>query len=146
MEPQLYRSPEVGFSPESLSPPTETLPERLHQSEVAPEVAISSPETTANAEHLTVDHVGRTMDATVVQPVQMPIQDQPVATQPVSTDSTLPVEASDNDVMEKEWVDKIKQIITSTKRDPHAQQNEVSRLMADYVLKRFGKKVGGAEE
>lgn len=61
--------------------------------------------------------------------VQKPVQD------------TNPQVASDDDVIEKEWVDKAKQIVSQTKDDPYIQEKEVSRLQADYLKKRYGKEL-----
>lgn len=58
---------------------------------------------------------------------------------PVS-DKNPPV-ANDDDVIEKEWVDKAKQIVLQTKDDPFTQEKEVSKLQADYLKKRYGKEL-----
>jgi Txe/YoeB family toxin of Txe-Axe toxin-antitoxin module len=52
-----------------------------------------------------------------------------------------PANAGDEDVIEKEWVDKAKKIVTQTKDDPYKQEQEVSKLQADYLKKRYGKDV-----
>lgn len=52
-----------------------------------------------------------------------------------------PLVAADDDLIEKEWVDKAKKIIQQTKSDPYAQEKEVSKLQADYIKKRYGKDV-----
>jgi len=52
-----------------------------------------------------------------------------------------PSTASDEEVIEKEWVDKAKKIITQTKDDPYKQEKEVSKLQADYLKKRYGKEI-----
>jgi hypothetical protein len=65
------------------------------------------------------------------------------ASQPVVSDS--PVTANDDDVIEKEWVDKAKQIILETKDDPHSRTNRVNQLQQDYLKKRYGKELGAAE-
>ena len=49
--------------------------------------------------------------------------------------------ANDVDVIEKEWVDKAKQIVTASSNDPHKQNHDVSLLKADYMRKRYGKDV-----
>lgn len=49
--------------------------------------------------------------------------------------------ADDVDVIEKEWVDKAKKIVSATKDDPHQQEKEVSKLQADYLMKRYGKQI-----
>ncbi len=56
-----------------------------------------------------------------------------------------PLIADDVDVIEKEWVDKAKKIVSSTKEDPHMQERQVSALQADYLFKRYNKKIKLAE-
>jgi hypothetical protein len=56
-----------------------------------------------------------------------------------------PALAEDVDVIEKEWVEKAKKIVQATKEDPHQQEKEVSKLQADYLMKRYGKKVKTTE-
>lgn len=66
---------------------------------------------------------------------------------PVVTDDTatqaLPTatHANDDDVIEKEWVNKSKKIVKETKGDPYRKEHEVSKLQADYMHKRYGKQV-----
>jgi hypothetical protein len=49
------------------------------------------------------------------------------------------VVAADEDLIEKEWIEKAKRVISETKHDPHAQEQAISRLQADYLQKRYGK-------
>ncbi len=49
--------------------------------------------------------------------------------------------AADDDVIEREWVDKAKKIVAQTKDDPYTQEKEVSKLQADYLKKRYGKEI-----
>lgn len=58
--------------------------------------------------------------------------------------STSPAVAEDVDVIEKEWVDKAKQIISSTKDDPYKRSAQVNELQRDYLKKRYGKDLGAA--
>lgn len=51
----------------------------------------------------------------------------------------LPEEASDNDLIEKEWVEKAKEIIEHTRDDPYEQQRALSATKADYMKKRFNR-------
>lgn len=79
-----------------------------------------------------------------VQPVQLPT---PVPTQSTTDDQATsqtdtPAVAADEDLIEKEWVDKAKKIITETKDDPYAREREVGKLQADYLKKRYGKELG----
>lgn len=60
--------------------------------------------------------------------------------------STTPVVAADDDVIEKEWVNKAKKVINETKGDPYAKEREVSKLQADYMQKRYGKQVKMPDE
>ena len=66
----------------------------------------------------------------------------PTATpaQQVSHD-TNPTVAADEDLIEKEWVEKAKKVVSDTKHDPYLQGKEVSKLQADYLKKRYGKTV-----
>lgn len=62
-----------------------------------------------------------------------------------STTTTSPLVAGDEDLIEKEWVDKAKEIIDQTKDDPHARTAKVNELQRDYLQKRYGKVVGTSE-
>ncbi len=85
----------------------------------------------------------------VVTPAPQPSQQSvTVAVDPVAPISTAmqqaipdPQIADDVDVIEKEWVDKAKKIVTATKDNPHQQEKEVSKLQADYLMKRYNKQV-----
>lgn len=84
--------------------------------------------------------------AATVQPTAPPLpqltQPTPAApTQTVTTDDTNPSVAADEDLIEKEWVEKAKKVIAETKHDPHLQEKAVSKLQADYLQKRYGKVV-----
>lgn len=75
---------------------------------------------------------------------QLPMPQTPDPAQPSAVQSQLndsPLAAADEDVIEKEWVDKAKKIVMQTKSDPYAQEKEVSKLQADYLKKRYGKEV-----
>lgn len=50
-----------------------------------------------------------------------------------------PTIAADDDVIEREWVDKAKQVVNNTSGDPRLQKRNVSLLQADYISKRYGK-------
>ena len=59
--------------------------------------------------------------------------------------SGMPLVAKDDDLIEKEWVDKAKQIVNQTKDNPHQQDKEITELQVDYLKKRFGRELGAAE-
>lgn len=69
-----------------------------------------------------------------------------VTSQPADTKTVLsgtnPTAAKDGDTIEKEWVDKAKQIIDNTKEDPYSREEQVKDLKADYLQKRYGRKLG----
>lgn len=72
-----------------------------------------------------------------------PASGTPAAVPPTSAGgaSDDPIIADDVDVIEKEWVDKAKKIVNATKEDPYQQEKEVSKLQADYLMKRYNKQV-----
>lgn len=53
----------------------------------------------------------------------------------------VPSVAADEDLIEKEWVDKAKKIISETKEDPYARDEEVSKLQVEYIKKRYGRSI-----
>jgi hypothetical protein len=57
------------------------------------------------------------------------------------TNETNPATAADEDLIEKEWVEKAKKVVAETKHDPYLQGQEVGKLQADYLKKRYGKTV-----
>lgn len=59
-----------------------------------------------------------------------------------SLPTAVPLAASDDDLIEKEWVDHAKKIIEQTKDDPYQREREVSKLQIDYIRKRYGREIG----
>jgi hypothetical protein len=76
----------------------------------------------------------------IVGAAQQPSQSAP-AVAPAAVGDT-PLVAADEDLIEKEWVDKAKKIIEETKDDPYRREQEVGKLQADYLRKRYGKELG----
>jgi hypothetical protein len=62
-----------------------------------------------------------------------------------SAAADAPLIANDDDLIEKEWVDRAKQIIANTRDDPYQRELEVGRLQADYLKKRYGKDLGAPQ-
>ena len=84
--------------------------------------------------------------STVIDPVTLPTP-VPLQSDDNSTTQTTddnPATAADDDLIEKEWVDKAKKIIEQTRDDPHRREIEVSKLQSDYLKKRYGRDVGNA--
>ena len=59
--------------------------------------------------------------------------------------SDSPLIAADEDVIEKEWVDRAKKIIGETKDDPFARSNRVNELQKAYLQKRYSKELGTSD-
>lgn len=60
----------------------------------------------------------------------------------VSLSDTSLLVANDDDLIEKEWVDKAKKIIADTKDNPFQREREISKLQIEYVRKRYGRVIG----
>lgn len=73
----------------------------------------------------------------IPQPVQTAIQPDPAG---------MPGIADDTDLIEREWVDKAKEIVARTRQDPYLQNKEVERMKADYMKKRYDKDIKIAED
>jgi hypothetical protein len=74
----------------------------------------------------------------VFSPAIVPVQATP--TPSVPSISTPPI-ADDVDLIEKEWVEKAKEIVNKTKDDPYAQNQEMTKIKADYLKKRYNKDI-----
>jgi hypothetical protein len=60
----------------------------------------------------------------------------------VSSTTTSHLQAdSDADLIEKEWVNKAKQIVEKTRDDPYKQSEELTVVKADYIKKRYNKTI-----
>lgn len=135
MEPTLpspHGSPEMGpilpRGPETPRAPHEHGQESEH-----------SAEQSAPQEHRTGTGAGDTPPpAMPVVPLPTAPQQTPQTSQTVYSDDT-PAVAADEDLIEKEWVEKAKKVISETKHDPYSQEQAVRRLQADYLSKRYGK-------
>ncbi|NCU38441.1 hypothetical protein EOL96_05285 [Candidatus Saccharibacteria bacterium] len=128
------RAPVVGSSPESFYSPEsgnfDVAGEQSHEQQPPAGDAHSEP-------------------AQVVIPsLPMPVVTQPVPQQAAATasDDDTPISANDDDLIEKEWVDKAKKILSETKDDPHRRESEVSKLQVEYIRKRYGREIGVTDE
>lgn len=72
------------------------------------------------------------------QPVQQSVDD----TAQTQVITNVPATAADDDLIEKEWVDKAKKIIADTADDPHRREEAISQLQREYLRKRYGKELG----
>jgi hypothetical protein len=136
MEPQL---PSPSHTPENG-------PAHFRGGETFP--AVNAPEKTPEApkkQETKEQHVGGPSgDPAAVRqtaPVLPPLPTIAPAASPTqpAADDTNPPAAADEDLIEKEWVEKAKKVVAETKHDPYLQGQEVSKLQADYLKKRYGK-------
>jgi hypothetical protein len=83
-------------------------------------------------------------------PVQTPPVSMPVVLPQVSDDSAVqssnPISANDDDVIEKEWVDRAKQVLAQTREDPYQREKAIGELQRDYLMKRYGKQLGSTAD
>lgn len=54
--------------------------------------------------------------------------------------------ADDVDLIEKEWVEKAKEIVEKTKDNPYLQNKAISEIKADYIQKRYNKQISKSED
>lgn len=78
-------------------------------------------------------------------PIVQPTVD-PGAAQSATSDDTTALIANDDDLIEKEWVDKAKKIIAETKDDPYRREVEIGKLQIEYIRKRYGREIGKVED
>lgn len=80
---------------------------------------------------------------TAALPVTQPAPVVPIPVSPALDPAaqSTPQIADDNDLIEKEWVIKAKQIVAATKEDPYTQNKELSKFKADYLKKRYNKDI-----
>lgn len=68
---------------------------------------------------------------------QAPAPSQPAASAQVASTSAI----SDDDLIEKEWVNKAKQIVALNRDDPYKQSEELTVFRADYMKKHYDKNI-----
>lgn len=133
-------------SPESL--PTVPTPETTPGSN--PEFPMPSPERGQESGERGAEQSAQAQAAVAAQPIPItlptPMPTTADDTQSATAADDLPGVAGDEDLIEKEWVDKAKQIISQTVGDPAQREKEVNRLQSDYLKKRYGKELGASTE
>ncbi len=140
MEPQL---PNPNFAGEQ-SPLEPKKPDLLPQvrpssAEVVPSQPIEELKSVESHErHMPV--VSSTTSTSSSLPIVIPAAD-PVDDTTHALGQVAAITANNDDVIEKEWINKSKKIVKDTKGDPYRKEHEVSKLQADYLHKRYGKEV-----
>ena len=123
-------------------PPVESLPP-ASSGELRLDDDVNQVETEKrSAERPAVNVANSPMPAAVLPTVPVPAP--PAVQTPAATTSTddTPLIAGDDDLIEKEWVDKLKRIITLTRDDPYERARVIAQLQADYLKKRYNREMG----
>ena len=80
--------------------------------------------------------------AAVPLPQPLPIPHiTPTADVSTTTNISVPAVADDQDLIEKEWVAKAKQIVEKTRDNPYQQSQELTVFKNDYMQKRYNKTI-----
>lgn len=115
-----------------------------YESRVAPEINQHRVEVPMNnsweseSQEAPIDVAIPTLPTPVITP-------QPTQLPTTSNDDAI-ISANDDDLIEKEWVDKAKKIIADTRDDPYRREREISKLQIEYIRRRYGREIGDANE
>lgn len=71
---------------------------------------------------------------------------EPITVNIDQVDVVTPQAAADEELIEKEWVEKVKEIIEKTQSNPYQRQQELAKVKADYLKKRYNKEVRSLDE
>lgn len=129
-----------------VNPSAENMPQIPGGAEFFPDGAVYRPEVGQSHEQSPAQAVEQapmppTTLPTVAAPIPVALPVQQVDDKNLLGDD-VPSVAADEDLIEKEWVDKLKKIITITKGNPYEQAKAVALLQADYLKKRYNREVG----
>lgn len=130
---------------ENLPPPAAVGPENipsLPPLEAAPIGGLEKFEQAAEAGVRVSDATAQAVPVVPVAPAAAP---QQAVADPQQANTASPLVAADEDLIEKEWIDKAKEIIHQTKDDPYTRTAKVNELQRDYLQKRYGKVVGASD-
>lgn len=122
------------MEPNKELPPVENSESLVQPSEKS-EQLIVNPENTAS---ITGSKQPKTASPAPVSLNQSTSVEMPQITTSSPSDDNMLI-ADDTDLIEKEWVNKAKQIVEHTKDDPHLQTNEMSKFKSQYQKKRYNK-------
>ena len=75
------------------------------------------------------------------------LQNTPPPAQPIPQ-AAMPqaIQATDADLIEKEWIERAKKVIGSTREDPYLQNKEINKVKAEYIERRWNKKIKLADD
>lgn len=128
-----------------VHPNVEAMPQIPGGAEYFPDGAVRTHETLPTIEQQP-SQVEQLTQAAQAMPQAVPVQPaMPAAPAPQAQDQQVtdnPLVAGDDDLIEKEWVDKVKKIIALTKGNPYEQAKAIAALQADYLKKRYNRELG----
>lgn len=115
-----------------------------------PELTINLPYKNVELNNLTEQYNQKVESASAVsEAILSTMLPNPVADSVLVDDMTTvsgnPSIAGDDDLIEKEWVEKAKKIVAETRDNPHQRDEAVNNLQVDYLRKRYGRKLGVTE-
>ncbi len=90
--------------------------------------------------------VSRPQSAAIPEPIAVSQTQDDVAQSQNTAAIPSPQIADDVDLIEKEWVEKAKEIVDKTKENPYLQNKAISEIKADYIKKRYNKDLAKSEE
>ena len=112
---------------------------------------IAPPETAESAVEQSVAEVEKSRANSPAQPappiappLNLPTQNLPAAPNdgvPATTTSVVPDTTDDQDLIEKEWVNKAKAIVERNRDNPYKQSEELTLVKAEYLKKRYDKTI-----
>jgi hypothetical protein len=112
--------------------------------EQLPVVPVSTPETASKQAEKQSVAAAETAPAPMPTSIPAVSNPTPVNLQQSDASSTTistPTIADDNDLIEKEWVLKAKEIVAKTRNDPYKQNKDMNVVKADYMQKRYNKTI-----
>jgi hypothetical protein len=114
----------------------------------SPEAADDSLDGAVEAPTAAPETVGKrsSQPALPTVPDDVPVADQPAipAAQAQADDhaaATTQAVIPDSEHIERSWIDKTRAVISQAREDPYIQKNEVSKIKAEYIQKRFNKEI-----
>lgn len=127
--------PSTNTNDDMQLPPVQTAADRAIPQQGAPQSG------SAPAPDVAAPAPGAEPPMTVpAQPAAAPVSAPPTTASATGDDQT-PAIADDADLIEKEWVEKAKQLVEQTKNDPHKQNEVINKFKADYIKKRYNKDI-----
>ena len=142
-----------------MNPETTPVIPRTESAPVAPDVERQYDNQEKSFEQYGAQSIeqGKQLPATPALPVvdianlAQPTPQDPASVQTPQTDDDavmagVPSIAGDDDLIEKEWVDKLKSLIALTEGNPHERSRVIAQLQADYLKKRYNKTLGQSNE